>query len=466
MAAIETGLAQRRKKAMGDKDKTKETTNGAKIIRIVPKQNACQTKTGMELLKSFERENEPAAVRLHLELVGTNPADVLPDKPDIEKLGDRLQFMITKEERKILQKFGGMENSISRDVIIPGQMTLHALNYVILQLFGWQNSHLHNFGLKKEDLHAVTAGNLFREYAKLCGIVFRFPDDDYEDQYWDDDYNPYMSLKTWMRRKYRGPYDEYGGTGEWYYSNQKEVKAFCDHFPTIDIREPFEEYWARVNSKPVQENETGPNGEIHFSTGKDSIKILKQIPPAEATLDELDRSIVFEKSFNCLLERLKVTDVLLDENAKKPAPGKWREAVELANYYFIKSETKKTIDLSPLLFPFTDEVMYFYDYGDDWIVRITCQKTYFKINSVFEDAKGAKADAALTEKLKYVTEKLMPVCVHKDGINVVDDVGGLSGFCEFLEIINSGDKQAARESKKWASGLGWTGRNVKPENML
>ena len=37
-------------------------------------------------------------------------------------------------------------------------------------------------------------------------MCFRFPCEDYEDIYWDDDYKASMSVKNWLRKKYTGPY--------------------------------------------------------------------------------------------------------------------------------------------------------------------------------------------------------------------------------------------------------------------
>lgn len=451
---------------MNSKEQETENGNRNQLINIISSQKNNRIKTGLELLNEFKKEKEPAALHLHLELAGTNPADVWHNeaaKPDED---ERWFNRINEEEKEILQKFGNMETSISRDVLIPEQMTWHALNYVILQLFGWQNSHLHNFELKKSDLHTVTKGGLFSEYAKLCGILFRFPDDDYDDQYWDDNYEYNMSFKTWMRGKYRGPYGKYGGKGELYFANQKEIEEFYQHCPLIDIHEPFEDYLKRTRNTIPPDEETDQDGAIHFKTEKEPIRIIKRIPPAEATLEELGRSIIFERDFNCLLERLKVTEVLLGKDEKKPAPDEWREAVQLTNYYLTNCKSKQAANLMPIVYPLTDEVLYAYDYGDGWLVRITCQNSFFSKGENFTDAKGNKADAALTEKLKYVTEKQLPLCIRKDGPNLVDDVGGISGFCEFLEIINSSDRALAREYRTWASGLGWTGRNVKPENML
>ena len=60
---------------------------------------------------------------------------------------------------------------------------------------------------------------------------------------------------------------------------------------------------------------------------------------------------------------------------------------------------------------------------------------------------------------------------------LVDDVGGLSGFAEFLEDINPDltgmtqeDKEVAKRRKKemltWAKSLGWHREKVRDFNLL
>lgn len=121
-------------------------------------------------------------------------------------------------------KYAKVKKSISRDVLVPEDITLHSLHYVILKLFGWQNGHLHSFSLPEDDFLKLT-GDRFDKYSKLCGVYFRFPTDDFEDLYWDDDYEEGRSFNTWLRSKYTGPY-VYGGTGDYYLPNQHEVKRF------------------------------------------------------------------------------------------------------------------------------------------------------------------------------------------------------------------------------------------------
>lgn len=109
---------------------------------------------------------------------------------------------VDEEERDILRKYGRMEKSISRDFIVPGHMTLHGLNYAILKAFGWQNSHLHNYVPTEEEFKQMTDGGKVSEWTRQVGMYFRFPGDNYEDIYWDDDYEEDMSLKSWLKSKY------------------------------------------------------------------------------------------------------------------------------------------------------------------------------------------------------------------------------------------------------------------------
>lgn len=72
----------------------------------------------------------------------------------------------------------------------------------------------------------------------------------------------------------------------------------------------------------------------------------------------------------------------------------------------------------------------------------------------------------LESVLAEISAKERPVCVAADGLNVVDDCGGLYGYLDMLRTINGDDKEEADSMKEWARGLGWTGRKSKPGNML
>ena len=87
--------------------------------------------------KYMEKMNECKALHLHLAL----------------DLGGLSEPQLT-----ILEKCGNVKDGISRDVIVPSSITLHALHYLIQQLFGWQNSHLHHFTLPQTTFTMLTDG--------------------------------------------------------------------------------------------------------------------------------------------------------------------------------------------------------------------------------------------------------------------------------------------------------------------
>ena len=99
--------------------------------------------------------------------------------------------------------------------------------------------------------------------------------------------------------------------------------------------------------------------------------------------------------------------------------------------------------------PVVHELIYEYDYGDGWEVRITV------------------SDIAYTDEEKeFVCQNYCPRCISKDGLNLLDDVGGMWGYRDFLVTIHEGSEEEQEEMREWARYLGWTGRNVSPKNML
>ncbi|HOJ12609.1 MAG TPA: hypothetical protein PK733_18750, partial [Clostridiales bacterium] len=217
------------------------------------------------------------AIRLHLELKG-------------EYFDD--------EEKRILNKYGKSStgDSISRDILIPSDMPLHNLHYAIQRLFGWQNSHLRRFILPEEIYNRLT-GSTVKGWADLVGILFQPPSEHEHDVFWDDDYKK-GSIKTWLRKKYTGPYS-FEGIMEDYERAQNDIKQLIESFPMLEVHESFNDYYNR-------------------SKGKDNVKkrILKKAPLIELTLEEMNNSIYMEGGTENLLERLEVSKVLAfnDEN--------------------------------------------------------------------------------------------------------------------------------------------------------
>lgn len=351
------------------------------------------------------------------------------------------------EEARILQKYGRVSKGITREVLVPADMTLHALHYVIMRAFGWENSHLHHFRLPGEIFNRMTGsddgpdqygfvartGSLPR-WADLCGIYFRFPSEDYDDIYWDDDYEEGVSFRTWLRRKYTGPY-MYGGYGEHYQNAHYEAEQY-------------------ISSKSQNEihKETIADVELGFMTPMDE-----------------------------LLERLKICDVLIPQEIDSPQDLD-RRIRKLVRCYKEEENPQKCGVL-----PVTHELVYEYDYGDGWRVRIRLEDYYYT-GCCKEETAGPEHDvyaarkagcrevvynmhderesALLSEQIMAVNERRRPVCISIDGLALMDDVGGVYGYADFLRTIHEGDPDEAAEYHEWARSMGWTGRMNRPETLL
>ena len=112
--------------------------------------------------------------------------------------------------------------------------------------------------------------------------------------------------------------------------------------------------------------------------------------------------------------------------------------------------------------PVTHELIYNYDFGDDWTIIITKEKD---CNEVLQ--KGYISKAELLDAETTVLAKHKPVCIHKDGVFVLDDVGCLHGFINFLKEIYEGeDKEDRSNHRTWALSLGWSERKISNNLIL
>ena len=349
----------------------------------------------MKTKSNYKNENL-SPVHLHLELDG-------------EFLDD--------SQKRMLRRYGESTkgDSISRDILIPSDMPLHNLHYVVQRLFGWQNSHLRCFRLPA-DIYSRLTGDKVKGWADLVGILFQPPSEYENDMFWDDDYNK-GSIKSWLKNKYTGPY-VYGGEMENLDFAQKDMNDLLQRYQMMDVHESFNDYYVRRKND-----------------GNAKEKILRRAPMIELTLEEMNSSLLLESGTDNLLERIEVTSILAAKEEQLATSG---------------------------IFPVTQELLYNYDYGDNWIVKITKE---INCNDLLKN--GYISEEELLEAQETVLAEHRPVCIHKDGVNVMDDVGGLGGFADFLKTIyEDEDKEEQAESKTWARSLGWSSRKASNKMML
>ncbi|MCD8148557.1 MAG: helix-turn-helix domain-containing protein [Clostridiales bacterium] len=426
--------------------------------------------------KGLVVENFGSVYALHLSLVGgfIYGAD---ENLDMES-----------EERAELLRLAKAKKGITRDILVPGEMNLHALHYAIQKLFGWQNSHLHNFSLSQEDFDSLTKKN-FGEYKDLCGVLFRFPDDDLSDVYWDDDYKAGVSVKTWLRRKYSAPFRQLS-VGDSWLGNQWEMEEFCDRFPEFQrditlqditekvvVEQDFNYLTERLRIDEVLRKDAGCGRDEEISQWKrdvsDKVAILKEqlVDWDEEVLKDYASQLRIWRHNMDYIERMSWLNPdtykeEIEDTFKKPYEDAVAEHKYAIKYWTeICNDILCEMNISPR--PCVDTLYYRYDYGDDWCIKISLQEVYHRIKGgKYVDHDGFELAEDLESMLAEIQKKGKPVCVAADGLNLMDDCGGIYGYLRKLQTITGQDKAEAAEMRGWARSLGWTGRKSKPENIL
>lgn len=398
-----------------------------------------KTREDLAMLRANATPKEkktPFAMHLHLEL------------------RDSALETMDADEAKILAKYGAVSKSISRDVIVPSSLTLHQAHYLINMAFGWTNSHLHDFQLPEPLFQTLTRGKLL-EIAPVFGYYLQFPNNTFADTFWDDDYDETMSPRTWMRSKYLKQY-RYEGYSEYWLENQVEIQDLAQSIPILD-----------VSSLRWEEED-----------------IFRKVKFEDATLQDLLDAIVFDGGTpDILKESLRLDEILsmapkdiekakaaalATDNSLLPLYKQYRDIVTMEGKR-IKDSRDKSAYLHGArhmevlqrkgepntVMPITTELLYNYDYGDGWEVKVTLVREFGKDNQRVDDETAAKVIASRK-----------PVCIAKDGLNVLDDCGNVNGYIDMLRLIHEGDRSEAKRMREWARSQGWTGRDVSPKHMI
>lgn len=420
-----------------------------------------RSKAELEKLSGEKLPFSPVAVmRLHLELCD-------PYHPEASGLDDQTV--------SILQRYGGVERgtTISRDIVVPSDLALYALHYVIQKAFGWQNSHLHQFDIPLERAKALCHDNASM-WSCLVGLIFRSPMMGEEDEFWTDDYTG-GSFKNWLRKKYTGPYLSLNH-GEGLIPCQEDMMR-------LDMNREFYVCYEQT------EHLTKGDSKEYISNVIPTIDYRgrKQKAPENAFRVERLRfeqlspeclGRLFDRDPLSLIERLPVDSVLVPG---KKRLGDYEESEICQSGEQMYNAVKKYVDniihtqedtpeaqVCPL--PFTDVLYYHYDFGDDWTVKITASWNCEDLMELISQDELDKAQIKCREVYR-------PVLIARDGTFVMDDVSGIHGFAEFLQTINPDldsmdreEKAMAKQEKKeyleWAKGQGWKKDDATNRNFL
>ena len=342
----------------------------------------------------------------------------------------------------------------------------------------------------------VTNEKKVYDYMNLCGTLFRFPGSELDDQFWDDDYEEGISIKSWLQSKYDHNFLALS-VEDSYPRNREYVREFKSKFRK-ELQKNKKMTLDKLRNIVFFEN--GYNVLIEslclrdlfaksYQAAQGLIGIQWRAIQKEFIEHKIDYYDEFEKEdpeeYAAMLELLEELlelrksevsfrrgihsgdyDIISEQFGRKP-----EKIIEELNTRIKKLEhllIPDIVDGNPQLVPFADCIYYNYDFGDDWTVKITCTEAYFDDQNTikYTDSSGCDIAAEEAEKISRVYLGTKPICVYVDGLNVMDDVGGIYGFADFLETINSDDIQEVNDAKNWANWMGWTGRKMKPENVL
>ena len=427
-------------------------------------------------------------VRLHLEL-RRDSFHVLDPEDDGHQKETAWESDYDKEETRVLKTYGRMQfgETISRDILVPSDMPLFALHYAIQRLFGWQNSHLHRFELPMKKFISVT-GNRGENWMKLIGVLFQSPLMREEDHFWADDYE-YGSIKTWLKGKYSGPYMSLCH-GEGLIQCTKDVSRLKKEYPLFDVS--YVEDGEKLSVSDIRRAKKGSKpGEIPLTeTDQNDLwggRIVRREIVRLEDCDVMGLVMFFaESGANNLLERLTIDDVLA-LHGKHPDDA-LADGNEIFDTFerFMDEDTKRDINeirkakidrpyIQPVTNTPTDVLYYYYDYGDNWRIRIT--GSYDACDLIEQ---GRVSQEQLDEAIAKVYMTYRPVCIAADGVSLVDDAGGLWGYVQFLRALHpreeaaywgkgsvpdNGPYEDKQGSLTWAKGLGWTD-NMNTKRML
>ena len=381
---------------------------------------------------------------------------------------------VVAEQMNVLKKYGKVENEISRDVIVPAEMPINSLHYVIQQAFGWSDSHLHHFLYPDEVFSKLTNEN-FIKWSKLCGVYFRFSLEEDDELFWDgDDPDDYSSTKAWFRSKYTAPYD-YCVAAEDHVALQKTVREFIKQNPVISAPPSFEEFMSGRKDRhdvflaaaTVDDIGRTQMGELNALLERLAIgELIAKAPKSEyeneisTLLAEVERNFEAKSELfmcaNDLVDQLECAKELCTSirGISKSTEHMLFDGIDMCTDELLCQISKSS---TPHVFPLCDRLIYEYDFGDGWRVEITCVEEY-SIDDELDEQTKASVD--------YIMSKHRPVCVAADGLGVTDDMGGVFGYIEMLQQLHNNGSAEKDEIKQWLKEMGWTGRMVKPENIL
>jgi len=224
----------------------------------------------------------------------------------------------SNEDLHTLKKYACIKygSTISRDVLVPHDITIRALHYTIMKLFGWMGRHDYTMKLPSQIYDNVTEtdSNII---ISLMGVLLKCPDE----VKIDDDF----------------------------------LVSFDDTGPK-DFENRFSEYY------------TGPYA--NFASIEDYSTLSGILTLCDSIKDE-----IMGVDCNKLLGRLKVSSILTYEGDNISGNVEYLKGDSIKEYN-MRREHCKECEMQPDVLPLTYKLVYLYDSERKWTVNITMPKDF------------------------------------------------------------------------------------------
>ena len=407
-----------------------------------------------------------------------------------------------KETQEKLTRYAGVKRggSISRDLLVPANMPLSALHCAIQRAVGFYDSHTYGFNIYQEDAEKIV-GASFENLLALQGIIFTEGEKGFGVPFnMDRFFGGYVDF----RQKYVGPYTYEGDLLKDCQEVRKEYKMDQVYYHLSYVHEkaakdPQNQYMDSMRGTYFTKESLGfdPTTVPYVEWEDQNMWPTKLIRCKEkdknamkataVKLGDMDLAgglelvnyslidIIKRLPLNCAIAPAE-DGLTYDVDYKKIA--KTPELVQPQMY--TQEEINAAINAKKQLLPkpFVDIMLYRYDFGDGWSFDVTTSRG---CSDLLKD--GVIDEKTLGKAITKVQKKLYPVMIAADGDMLIEDVGGVYGYSDFMEFMdfpadlvvregsspsrypmyspeNDGDDYSEKdmtrsESLEWALDQGW-----------
>lgn len=392
-----------------------------------------------------------------------------------------LKLTLVKNDGSIITdanglRLAGARQAISRELLADEDMCLYELHVMIQRLFGWKNIHLHKFSLMQEDFSRITCGRCIEAYKELCGVLFMCGGDpfgfrwNWHELFKDMPYGRLEEVGYGIPAKESYCVNQYlaGQPPIFNAETRREISVWTDMITDeeCDDTEHVPAHMANILLERIRLNEILLPSGNELSEPDDTLKLRtelwrKQLSEQTAAIGVKisnlhkqnpnyceDMYRVFREFRTAGADFMELMRIKPNEERVRKVFGVDYETARIAfRDKFIKLN-REAYDLinnyNPKIEPLFDSLLYSYDCGDEWCVKIECSAIYIRrqsLQGVYEgqkkatwrDTMGFIPPVLLHLKLEKAVKLNEPLCIYSDGDSLIEEIGGVEGYFRFLK---------------------------------